>query len=171
MENNHFFEEYFTLRQELDKHCDELYKMHAAHLKCKAGCDQCCMDFSVLPIEYFAIRQQAGTDLKKGKQPLDESGCPFLVDHQCVIYPSRPVICRTQGLPILFMGEEEWELSACELNFTKYDFDDFTEDNTFPQDTYNSRLFMLNRRFVDSLPGKPYGPVDLIPLRNLFDEA
>jgi len=68
------------------------------------------------------------------------------------------------------MGEEEWELSACELNFTQFDFDDFDEDNTFPQDKYNSRLFMLNRAFVDSLPGKPYGPVDLIPLRKLFED-
>ncbi len=171
MQNQEFFNAYYTLRQELDQHCQELSQTHAAHMHCKAGCDQCCMDFSVLPIEYFAIKAQAGDALTKGRKTTNEEDCPFLVDHQCVIYPCRPFICRTQGLPILFMGEEEWELSACELNFTRYDFDEFTQENTFPQDAYNSRLFMLNRKFIDSLPGKPYGVVDLIPLRNLFEKS
>lgn len=169
--NNDILEEYHALRHELDEHCARLYALHAPHLKCRDGCDMCCMDFSVLPIEYYAIKEQATDDLKKGLEPASEGECPFLVNHRCVIYHARPTICRTQGLPLLFMGEENWELSACELNFTEFDFEAFTEENTFPQDKYNSRLYMLNLKFIESLPGQPYKPNDLIPLRKLFQEV
>ncbi len=169
--DNDILEEYHALRQELDEHCAKLYTLHAAHLKCKAGCDMCCMDFSVLPIEYHAIKEQAGEDLKKGMVPASEGECPFLVNHRCVIYNARPTICRTQGLPLLFMGEENWELSACELNFTGFDYGEFTEENTFPQDRYNSRLYMLNLKFIESLPGRPYEPDQLIPLKRLFEQT
>ena len=66
------------------------------------------------------------------------------------MYESRPIICRTHGLPLLFMNDEQWELSACELNFTEFDDEEFKEENTFPQDTFNSKLFMINKRFVES---------------------
>ena len=171
MQKQEAFDAYHTLRDALDKHCAELYSLHAQHLQCGAGCDQCCMDFSLLPVEYYAIKEQAGTNLLKGVKPASEGGCPFLVNHRCAIYEARPIICRTQGLPLLYMGEEQWELSACELNFTEFDFEEFTEENTFPQDTYNSRLFMLNNSFVENLPEQKYSPTDLIPLRKLWEEA
>jgi uncharacterized protein len=160
---------YFSLRDELDAHCLQLYELHAPHLMCKAGCDQCCMDFGMLPVEFFAISYEAGERISNGVMPSSEQGCPFLIDHRCVIYQSRPFICRTQGLPLLFMNDDQWELSACELNFTEYDFDNFTEEITFPQDKYNSRLFMLNRKYIESLPGQSFKPDELLSLRELFD--
>ncbi len=169
MENKELFREYFAIRDELDRHCAELYQLHAPHLNCKAGCDSCCMDFSIFPVEFYAIKQQAGDDLKKGMNPASEGGCPFLVNHRCVIYDTRPMICRTQGLPLLYMGEEQWELSVCELNFKDFDFDKFTEENTTPQDKYNSRLFLLNQKYTKSLKSKPYNTKDLLPLRELLD--
>lgn len=163
-------ERFFALRQSLDARCAELYRLHAPHLSCKAGCDMCCMEFSVLPIEYYAIRQQAASMLHKGNAGAGEGECPFLVDHRCVIYPARPLICRTQGLPLLFMGDEGWELSACELNFTRFNFEDFTEENTFPQDTWNSRMYLLNKEFLNTPEGKAYKANELIPLRRLLDK-
>ena len=168
MDNEEFFKQYFIIRDELDHHCAELYKLHGPHLNCKAGCDSCCMDFSILPVEFYAIKNQAGDNLKDGKRPGVDSECAFLVNHRCVIYDARPIICRTQGLPMLYMGEEEWELSACELNFTH--FDEFTEENTFPQDKYNSRLFLLNQKFIENIPDKPFRKNDLIPLKKLFTD-
>lgn len=170
MGNEKFFKEYFAIRDEMDLHCAELYKLHAPHLNCKAGCDSCCMDFSIFPVEFFAIKKQAGDNLKNGIKPASDGECPFLVNHRCVIYDARPIICRTQGLPLLYMGDEQWELSACELNFTGFDFDEFTEENTFPQDRYNSRLFLLNQKFIESLQDKLFRNNDLIPLKKLFTE-
>ncbi|MBW6499055.1 MAG: YkgJ family cysteine cluster protein [Bacteroidales bacterium] len=168
MQSPEAINKYLALREELDAHCERLYKFHALHLNCREGCDQCCMDFGIFPVEYLAIKEQAGSDLGKGQKPDSETACPFLVDHRCVIYHARPMICRTQGLPLLFMGEDGWELSACELNFTAFDFEKFTSKNTFPQDKYNSRLYLINKEFIESLPGKPYQPLELIPMRRLF---
>ncbi len=171
MQSPEAIKKYLALRDELDRHCASLYKLHASQLQCREGCDQCCMDFGIFPVEYFAIKEQAGSDLGKGQKPDSETACPFLVNHRCVIYSARPMICRTQGLPLLYMGEDGWEVSACELNFTNYDFEKFTGQNTFPQDKYNSRLYLINKEFIESLPGKPYQPLELIPMRKLFEEG
>ena len=170
MTKNEAIQSYLSLRDEIDNRCRELYKLHAPHLQCKAGCDMCCMDFSILPVEYHAIKELAGEDLKKGQHNLREGQCPFLIKHRCVIYHARPVICRTQGLPLLFMGEENWELSACELNFTDFDFGNFSEENTFPQDRYNSKLYMINKQFTENFPEKNYGPTDLLPISSLLKQ-
>lgn len=159
---------YYQLRNELDQRCVALSQEHTAHLQCQAGCDSCCMAFNIFPLELEAIRQEAADKLQLGQTPPTEDDCPFLVDHQCVIYQSRPFICRTQGLPLLFVNDEEWELSVCELNFTEYDFAQFSEDNTFAMDRYNSRLFMLNRQYLESLPNSPFSPTDLLPLSQLL---
>jgi Fe-S-cluster containining protein len=128
------------------------------------------MDFSIFPVEFYVIKKQAGDNLKNAKKPGADGDCPFLVNHRCVIYDARPIICRTQGLPLLYMGEEEWELSACELNFTDFDFDEFIKENTLPQDKYNSRLFLLNQKFIENIPDKPFRNNDLIPLKKLFTD-
>ncbi len=98
----------------------------------------------------------------------DETACPFLKDHECTIYEHRPLICRTHGLPLLYVNSEteEWELSACELNFTN--FNNFNEKNTFPQDKFNSRLFLLNEEFIKLPDMQQYQKFDLIPIRKLL---
>lgn len=40
----------------------------------------------------------------------------FLKDDACAIYPARPIICRTQGLPMGF--SESSSIDVCPLNFT-----------------------------------------------------
>ena len=92
----------------------------------------------------------------------------FLKNHRCTIYNSRPIICRTHGLPLLFTNNEaEWELSACELNFQEFDLEKFTSKNTFPQDKFNSKLFLLNKAFINEFDEIKYGEFDLIPIKNL----
>jgi hypothetical protein len=71
-------------------------------------------------------------------------------------------------LPLLYANDDgEWELSACELNFTDYDFEDFTPENTLLQDRYNSKLFLLNREFIAEFTDKKYDEMDLIPMKQL----
>ena len=165
-----YFEQYKLLRTEIDTHSNKLEKEHTKQMQCKKGCDMCCMDYSILPIEFHSILN----DFEKNKTIPETSAkakddeCIFLKNHVCTIYNERPIICRTHGLPLLFMNDNnEWELSACELNFTEFDFEKFTLDNTFPQDKYNSKLFMLNKKFITEVKDKEYGEFDLIPIKNL----
>lgn len=166
---NHF-NKYLSLRTEIDKLSNQLEDKHKNHMKCKAGCDLCCMDYSVFPIEFHSILTalKINNSVPTINKDASEEDCIFLNNHQCTIYTDRPVICRTHGQPLLFMGEDSnWELSACELNFTEFDMEEFSEENTFPQDKFNSKLFMLNKEFIQEFKEIEYGEFDLIPIKKL----
>lgn len=128
------------------------------------------MDFSIFPVEFYSIFEEIKDKIPEYNNVADDEECLFLVKGLCSIYESRPLICRTHGLPLLSMGEDEWELNHCELNF-KESPPEFNESNTFPQDRYNSKLFMLNRRFIRSYKGHNYKELELIPLRELVNYA
>lgn len=167
-----FYRDYFNIRNEIDSSSEQLAEKHSKHMECKAGCDLCCMDYSIFPVEFYSILNQ----LKKNsiKPEIKTSGskeeCIFLFNHRCTMYTERPVICRTHGLPLLYMNDNsEWELSACELNFTTFNMEQFDEKNTFPQDTFNSKLFMLNKEFIKKFMEVKYNEFDLIPVKNLID--
>jgi uncharacterized protein len=167
------FQSYHTLTKDIDALSLSLEKTHAKHLNCKKGCDLCCMAISVFPIEYYAIKAEL-EKLKLPSLPIpkDNAQCRFLVDHSCSIYQSRPVICRTHGLPLVYMSmdTDEYELSLCELNFTNFDFEEFDEENTFPMDRINSRLYQLNKHFVSEFEGGKYTEQDRIPLSDLLGQ-
>jgi len=75
--------------------------------------------------------------------------CPLLVDDRCSIYQSRPLICRTQGLPLLMEAEDgEQEVDFCPLNFTEAGaVDDLDEDHLAPLDALNLRLALVNLEY------------------------
>ena len=98
---------YDQLIIEIDKKVEQLTKIHSNHLQCKKGCDLCCMDYSIFPVEYYSILEK----LKSNKVAIrpnfkDDNSCAFLKDHACLIYEHRPVICRTHGLPLIYMNDD-----------------------------------------------------------------
>ena len=162
---------YYKLRKDVDLLCDTLEKEHVKHLNCKKGCDLCCMAISVFPVEFYAIKAEIKDGLRSALPgPQDEVQCRFLVDHCCTIYNSRPVICRTHGLPLLYMSIEsdEFELSRCELNFIEYELENFTEENTYPMDLINSKLYQINKKFVAGFENGKYNEQDRIRLAELM---
>lgn len=162
---------YLELRDQVDELAVSLENKHQKHMMCRAGCDLCCMDYSIFPVEFFSIAEALENEefRLRGETLKNDGSCVLLKDHKCSIYAQRPIICRTHGLPLLFANDEgEWELSACELNFNDFDLEDFTDENTFPQDKYNSRLFMINKEFVKNFQNGKYGEFDLIPIRDLL---
>jgi Fe-S-cluster containining protein len=164
---------YIEVRNTIDKHVSALEKKHKKHMVCRKGCDLCCVDYSIFPVEFYSIQKEINErnyTTTKSKATNAES-CVFLENHACTIYAERPVICRTHGLPLIFANDDgEFELSACELNFTNFDFDDFDMGNTFHQDKYNSMLFMLNREFLQANPGLGLTEMELLPLKNILSD-
>ena len=163
-------EKYREVRNAIDKQVSALEKKHNKHMVCRKGCDLCCMDYSIFPVEFYSVLKdlKSRNFIPEKNNQESENGCVFLVNHACTIYAERPVICRTHGLPLLFANDDgDFELSACELNFTNFDFEDFNMDNTFHQDKYNSMLFIVNREFINASEDKKFGELDLIPLKEL----
>jgi uncharacterized protein len=161
------FKKYRSLRNKIDKISLKLEEEHKGRIVCKPGCTQCCIDFSIFPVEFWSIVQETGNQNIIINQKTQKGKCPFLNNALCSVYESRPIICRTHGLPILFMGEDDWQLTYCELNFTGDDIPEFTGSNTFPQDLFNSKLFLINRDFISDFKEKEYKETDLISLKEL----
>lgn len=160
---------YIKLRTQLDLEILRLEKKHTKHLVCKKGCDLCCLNFSVFQIEFEVIREETGgiynpTQFASETDSEKPGSCVFLNNHACTIYESRPFICRTHGLALLYVNDDDWELSHCELNFTETPEDYFDEKNTFAQDKWNSKLFLLNREYLKLNNELILKEKDLIPL-------
>lgn len=156
---------YLNLRDSIDELSNKLHQLHNNHMKCRKGCDLCCMDYEIFPIEFVHIKKSIQNKTIETTPSVDGS-CVFLKDNACQIYEHRPIICRTHGLPLLFMNDDQWELSACELNFTEFEDEEFTDKNTFPQDKFNSQLFMLNKAFLEET-NSIKKEFDLLPIHQL----
>ena len=95
------------LHRRVDKRAAELVRRHAARLRCARGCADCCVDgLTVFPVEAERIRHNCRELLRNG-EPHPPGRCAFLgADLECRIYPHRPYVCRTQGLPLRWLEED-----------------------------------------------------------------
>jgi len=129
---------------ELDGQIERLSRIRPRGLlRCRPGCGECCMAFSVVSLEAAHIRRHCPTGLK-GEAAADH--CAFLENRRCTIYDCRPLLCRTQGMAIGYMNDAgAVEVSACPLNFSE-DFV-FTEETILFMDAFNARLAELNHAY------------------------
>jgi uncharacterized protein len=160
---------YFHLIAQLEAETAKLSRLHGPLLNCAPGCSSCCMELTLLPLEAAVIRQACsgleGTRLEilRKRAELNE-GCPFLYRRRCLIYPARPIICRSHGLPVAYVDpdREVVEVSTCPRNFpAEYEFT--TEELLF-LDPYNEQLLLLNRQLVAAPPDAP----ERIPMRQML---
>lgn len=109
------------LHREVDEATEPLVRRHEGQLQCRRGCHECCIDgLSVSEVEAALIVRSADpAALRAGPS---ESGCAFLGSAgECRIYPHRPYVCRTQGLPLRWLEEDEHDdiveqRDVCHLN-------------------------------------------------------
>ncbi|HAM97907.1 MAG TPA: hypothetical protein DCQ26_04790 [Marinilabiliales bacterium] len=170
-----YFEKYRALRNEIDDTCDRLSKMHVGKMQCRQGCDSCCEKFSVFPLEFEAIKeviQSDGTFQVPQQRNFEKfrKSCLFLKDGSCSMYEHRPIICRTQGFPLLYQSGDgtAYELSVCRLNFKEINVDTFHDGNALFMPPFNSRLYLLNQEFVKKFYPKQFKPNTRIGLSELI---
>jgi len=115
-------EELAALHAEVDAAARALALCHADRLQCRLGCHACCVDeLTVTRIEAERIRRAHPQLLATGV-PHPVGGCAFLdAEGACRIYAERPLVCRTQGLPLRMffedeVGEIEERRDICPLN-------------------------------------------------------
>ena len=94
------------LHDEVDRSAAELAARHRGRLRCGRGCHACCVDgLTVFELEAERIRA-AHAELLRSGLPHPPGACAFLGDAgECRIYPDRPYVCRTQGLPLRWLEE------------------------------------------------------------------
>ncbi len=168
-------EEYRKLRLNIDKEIKRLEELHGADITCHPGCTACCVNLTVFPVEFFAILEDLKeTSSLNSNLRFDETvPCVFLNEQGlCRIYSFRPIICRTHGLPILFLDESReapaWEVSFCELNFRDKPAIEFTAETLLDIETINAELNHINDHFIASYPERKFSVQERIELKNIY---
>lgn len=142
--------DYTSLITALDTECARLESLHRKRLNCRPGCITCCRGLSVLPLEAEILGQGLGKltvqelRLVEKNLRMGNDSCPLLADNLCLLYPLRPIICRTHGLPIAYIDDEaeSIEVSACTLNFPEGE--ELAQEDLLFLDPFNGELFRLN---------------------------
>jgi len=155
------------LYQQVDLSASKLEERHQQRLMCKRGCSQCCVDeLTVFAIEADHIRLHSSEILEQ--EPRAAGMCAFLdKEGACRIYDSRPYVCRTQGLPLRWLEEDDFETieyrDICPLNDEGEPLEDLPEEAFWTLGEAEGQLAELQHEH-----GR--GKMTRVPLRNLFNK-
>jgi Fe-S-cluster containining protein len=163
-------EELRALYGEVDASARSLEEIHAARLRCERGCSDCCVDWiTVFEVEAENIRRRHGVLLLEG-EPYPPGSCSFLDgEGACRIYPDRPYVCRTQGLPLRWIGEGKdgslvEKRDICPLNDEGSPIEELRKEECWSLGPYEQRLAGLQGR-ADG------GERRRVPLRELWSKG
>ncbi|OQX96297.1 hypothetical protein B6I21_01350 [candidate division KSB1 bacterium 4572_119] len=167
---------YQNLLHKINRTCESLEEHYAQHLVCKPGCSACCkVERSVLSLEAYVIEEQLNIlspqRIKKIKflHRKDDHTCPMLWKNLCVIYPARPIICRTHGLPIFYHEAEITFIDYCRLNFTNLpENHKFSHKFVLDMRHFNSELIRLDQQYTKHVLNQDWQPDNRISLREVL---
>lgn len=92
----------------VDEAAAPVARANARRLACRPGCADCCVDgLTVFAIE-AAVLLRRYPDLFEASEARPPGACALLDrDGRCRVYEHRPYVCRTQGLPLRWLEEDE----------------------------------------------------------------
>lgn len=144
---------YRLLLRRVDQHCGKIIEQFSEQISCRAGCSGCCRHLSLFPVETAnlvkAVRNLPAEikSILSGQIEWPENGsCPLLLDDWCTIYDSRPVICRTHGLPLLAEVDGTRAVDCCPENFRTAE--SLPGSAVIDLEALNSALVAINALFV-----------------------
>lgn len=132
----------------LDSHIHAIEEKNKSRINCKKGCFSCCKDdLEVFGIEAANIKINHREFLSNEKS-YTIGMCAFLNEEgACRIYESRPFVCRTHGVPISYLQndeEGEFELrDICPLNEEGEALENLTTEKIFQNNLWEEKLAML----------------------------
>ncbi|MFZ5553110.1 MAG: YkgJ family cysteine cluster protein [Bacteroidota bacterium] len=152
----------YTLVQQVS---GELETIHQPRLHCKKGCFGCCVDnIEVFGIEAENIKKQYPEVLQ---QPPNAPGACAFLDREgaCRIYDARPFVCRTHGLPLRTIAEENNKI------FELRDICPLNEEGT-PLENIDERQLFFTNPFEEALAKLQLecdgGKMERVGLRGMF---
>ena len=136
--------EYGQLISDIDQQVQLLATGTLANVcRCGPGCADCCMAFTVLPLEAALLAEAlSGRETMVDRQ----TGCLFLRDGLCAFIPAAGDLPHPGSGPGLYRrGGRRIEVSACPLNFPEDA--PLEHDDLLFMDLFNERLAALNLRY------------------------
>lgn len=149
---------YRALTERVDAFVARVAARHPADLRCGPGCDGCCRTrLTITAVEADAIASWAATlpaearaaIARAAESPADPAAprCAALDDHgRCRIYPARPLVCRSHGVPIRLRTDRGLPVvTACALNFTAAGPGAADPDCVLDQELVSTTLGLIDR--------------------------
>ncbi len=157
-----------ALYREVDRIAGSLHRIHEDRLRCRKGCADCCIDgITVFEVEARHILKHCSHLF--GQHPAHPPGaCAFLdPEGSCRIYPFRPYVCRTQGLPLSWIDEDQGPSPVemrdiCPLNDPGPPIVELPPDACWSIGPFEARLARLQMEMSGGTMGR-------IELRDLFE--
>lgn len=148
---------YRELLAKVDRKVAAITTAHPHSLQCRLGCHSCCkpgLTVSALEAEnlqlYFAAHPEVSVQLPTlaSQNPHGGTRCELL-DEQgaCTIYPVRPLVCRSHGVPLKIHEAGKVRLDVCPLNFQGEGLAVLPAADAIDLETLNTLLSLLNRQF------------------------
>ncbi len=147
-------ENYKQLITRVDALCTAIAATLGEQITCAAGCSSCCTSISIFPVEAAAMREtleslphrRAEEIRQHVSEHAAEERCPLLHHHHCLLYESRPIICRTHGLPIIYTSEGQHTSDCCPHNLT--DVTSISGTSVIDLDKLNTLLVAVNSIYL-----------------------
>jgi Fe-S-cluster containining protein len=169
-----YLQNYYRLIERVDRHCEGIQKQYGRLMQCRKGCSTCCSHISVFPVE-AAVMMDAIMRLPKtvladlGKPDgIQSVACPLLSENKCLIYPARPLICRTHGLPLLTVESDNPIISCCPQNFQN--MSPIPSQAMIDLESLNQMLIAINTVFLKEWSEKSW-PTDRIQIAKIIQRA
>jgi uncharacterized protein len=191
-----------ALVEKVDAFSAGVHARRAASMACRPGCSACCqVELTVCDVEAAQVREGlraldvvARDSLRARLDPAEdepaENGGPCVMlgdDGRCAIYAARPLVCRTQGLPLRYprdtvpvdavMGRARGTgdpLTWCPLNF--HDGPPEPVD-VLDAERVDAMIAVSNRAYLGGMartraeePGRTGDPTRRVALRTLARE-
>lgn len=179
---------YRALVEKVDDFATAVASRRRADLACRPGCAGCCQVWlTVSPVEAEALRSalsrlsgpERQTLAERGQRELEREAqgesprCAMLdPEGRCSVYQVRPLVCRTQGLPLQYPAgtipeasirgrTSRGELTYCPLNFTA---SSPSGADVLDAERVNQMLALVNRRFAEERGLDPTARLSLTAL-------
>jgi hypothetical protein len=103
---------YGQLTSKVDAFASKVHAERAGDMRCAPGCAACChAELTVCAVEADRVRDglaalsadaRARIVARADAPEIDGGACVMLEEARCAIYAHRPLVCRTQGLPLAY---------------------------------------------------------------------
>jgi len=147
-----------ALAEEVEASFAVIHERRTAQMQCRAGCSACCRArLSITQVEEAFLRRGLATfsderrvEFSARTREENREMCPALDgDGRCGIYPFRPLICRTYGVPLRHRRAVALInppiIDSCDLNFTETSLKDLPSGDVFDQTALVEALETIDR--------------------------
>ena len=160
---------------------DAIRRRNDGCMECQKGCSDCCRcRLSITRVEQANLRRGLARLPESVRRELAERAtaetqemCPALdANGACQVYESRPLICRSHGVPLRHRYPvplvQPTRIDVCEKNFTEVSTNSLPPEDVMDQTSLMAELAALDVEFCDE-HGLAQG--ERIPLARILVEG